>query len=190
MNLKERLKRVTLIRWIVQNIKLCREDLTLRGWGVLCQALVGWLPDWFCFNFLRVGALWVAGAKLPIAGGIVIRKGVFVEIPSKLQLGIGVQINKNTYIGSNVSIKIGDFSRIAMNVQMLTVSHDGPKFERDVYKTITINNHSHIGAGAILLPGAEIGEGSLVAPGAVFTGSAKEHGVYVGNPARFVGPRS
>ena len=190
MSLRQELIKISLFSWCYHILRMARVDLSRRGWGVLCQAMVGWLPDWFCFNFLRVGALWLAGAKLPLAGGIVIRKGVFSEEPSRLQLGVGVQINRNTYIGSNAMVIIGPFARIAMNVQILTVSHDGTNFETDVFKPVLIGGLSHIGAGAILLPGTEIGEGTWIAPGTVVSGATKAHGVYVGNPARFAAFKS
>src|SRR5487761_2471541 len=113
MTLRQRLKKIAFLVWISQNLGIAREDLSLRCWGVFCQELVAWLPDLFCFNFLRAGALWLAGSNLPLAGGVVIRKGVFVEVPSHLKLGVGVQINRNTYIGSNAAVEIGSYARLA-----------------------------------------------------------------------------
>ena len=57
------------------------------------------------------------------------------------------------------------------------------------FRPIVIQDYAWIGAGAILLPGVEIGEGSVVAAGAVVTKSVQPYSVVAGIPARKIKDR-
>jgi acetyltransferase-like isoleucine patch superfamily enzyme len=51
-------------------------------------------------------------------------------------------------------------------------------------KGATIRRGARVGAGAVLLPGVEIGEEAFVGAGAVVLGDVPARAVVVGNPAR------
>jgi acetyltransferase-like isoleucine patch superfamily enzyme len=50
-----------------------------------------------------------------------------------------------------------------------------------------VGEGASIGAGAVILPGVNIGAWSVVAAGAVVTADVREHALVRGNPARFAG---
>ena len=52
---------------------------------------------------------------------------------------------------------------------------------------VKIGAYSFIGAGALILPGVEIGKGCLIGAGAVVSKSVPEFSIVQGNPARVVG---
>ena len=56
----------------------------------------------------------------------------------------------------------------------------------DAFGKITIEDLAYIGSGAQIMPGVTIGEGSLVAAGAIVTKSVPKHTVVAGNPARVI----
>ena len=56
-----------------------------------------------------------------------------------------------------------------------------------VREPILIKKDVWIGAGAIILPGVTIGEGCVIAAGAVLSQSTGNHEVWVGNPTRKAG---
>ena len=51
---------------------------------------------------------------------------------------------------------------------------------------VTIGNDVWIGHGAIVLPGRNIGDGAVIAAGAVVTKDVPPYAIVAGNPARFV----
>lgn len=61
-----------------------------------------------------------------------------------------------------------------------------PPDEADV-KPIIVHDNVWIGSGCLILPGAEIGEGSIVAARSVVSGVVAPYTVVAGNPARRIG---
>ena len=51
---------------------------------------------------------------------------------------------------------------------------------------IRIDRNVWIGAGAVILDGAEIGEGCIVTPGSVVSGSVPPNQILQGNPAQVI----
>jgi acetyltransferase-like isoleucine patch superfamily enzyme len=49
---------------------------------------------------------------------------------------------------------------------------------------VTLENDSFVGAGAILLPGVTMGEGSVAGANSVITKSTEPWSIYTGNPAK------
>ena len=54
---------------------------------------------------------------------------------------------------------------------------------------VFIGNDVWIGHGAVILPGRRIGDGAVVAAGAIVTKDVAPYAIVAGNPARFVRPR-
>ncbi|MBF0351744.1 MAG: acyltransferase [SAR324 cluster bacterium] len=147
------------------------------------------LPDFLCFAKIRPFFLWLAGAKIKSIRKTFIRQGFFVEYASNLILGEYSLINRNVYFCGNGIIQIGDFVRIAMNVQIINISHEGEIWERDVVQPVIIKDGCHLSAGSIILPGTVLEKNVFVGAGAVVSGNTRPGGIYIGNPARLVGFR-
>ena len=85
----------------------------------------------------------------------------------KSHLYSGCDINAGTYIENAV---IGPKVQIAPNCTIVGVTHnfscDGINHE-DIFEDITIDKGAWIGASAIILPGAHIGEGAVIGAGAI-----------------------
>lgn len=96
-----------------------------------------------------------------------------VTIKSGVQLWDGLRVGDDVFIGPNASFANDRFprSRKIPNTFLKTTIHDG----------------ASIGAGAVILPGLEIGRNAMIAAGAVVTRSVPPNAVVVGNPAKIVG---
>lgn len=109
----------------------------------------------------------------------------------------GISIGRNTSVGWFVhldgrgSISIGDNVNISSYVKVVTGSHDvnSPEFAAE-FKPVVICNRVWICTGAIVLPGVHIGEGAVVAAGAVVTKDVPPFSIVGGVPAREIGNRN
>lgn len=122
----------------------------------------------------------------------------WVHIRAGASLGIGVSVGGGAYIGPGVQVGAG--TRIGGGAQL----HDPARVGRDVFvgplaflsndptpligKTytplgVTIRDHAIIGAGAKILGGVEIGEGAVVAMGAVVIRDVPPGAIVCGCPA-------
>lgn len=78
-------------------------------------------------------------------------------------------------------VVVGAMSYIAFDVAILT--HD---LTRGVRRTTTVGNCCFIGARSILMPGVNIGDGSIVAAGSIVTKDVPAGSMVAGNPARTI----
>lgn len=94
--------------------------------------------------------------------------------------------NPGCYIHAVNKIYIGDYTQIGPNVGLMSGNHSLYDFRiQSVDTPIVIGRHSWIGMGAIILPGVELGDFTIVGAGAIVTKSFPEgYCVLVGNPAR------
>ncbi len=96
-----------------------------------------------------------------------------VTVKSGVQLWDGLRVGNDVFIGPNASFSNARFSR----------SHQ----KSEKFLITTIHDGVFIGAGAVILPGLEIGRNAMVAAGAVVTRSVPPNAVVEGNPAKIVG---
>ena len=110
----------------------------------------------------------VVGSSVWIGRGCRIGKGV--RFQDKAHITNGAIIGDDVFVGAGV----------------LTSDDKHPRVGNGRYKSDppVIRDGASIGAGAILLPGIEIGEGAMVGAGAVVTHSVAPFAVVTGIPAR------
>lgn len=116
----------------------------------------------------------------------IIYSGAIIQVreDAKLILGRGY-INYNCLIDCHKRIKIGNGTYIAENVTIR--DSDNHNIDEENYimtKEITIGNHVWIGSGATILKGVNIGDGAIVAAGAVVTHDVERNTLVAGVPAR------
>jgi carbonic anhydrase/acetyltransferase-like protein (isoleucine patch superfamily) len=81
-------------------------------------------------------------------------------------------------------VYIGDYTQIAPNVGIISSNHDVYDNAKHISNQVVIGKYCWIGMGAIVLPGVELGDFTIVAAGAMVTKSFKEgYCVIGGNPA-------
>ena len=107
---------------------------------------------------------------------------------------------KNTTFGKNVfinagckfqdqgGITIGDGALIGHNVVLATLNHDlAPEKRATLHPApIVIGRNVWIGSNAAILPGVTIGDGAIVAAGAVVTKDVAANTIVGGVPAKFI----
>jgi maltose O-acetyltransferase len=107
---------------------------------------------------------------------------------SDVTIGDHSMINHRVYFDTRAHIELGRGCGIAADVMLCTSTHDiGPEHKRwGDYKTapITIGSGVWIGIRAVVLPGVTIGDGAVVAAGAVVTADVEPNALYGGVPAR------
>ncbi len=114
--------------------------------------------------------------------------------PFSTDCGKNISIGKNVFINSGCrfqdqgGIRIGDGALIGHNVVMATLNHDiDPRKRSDMHpKPIFIGNNVWIGANATILPGVRIGDGAIVAAGAVVTKNVPSNVIVGGVPATII----
>lgn len=121
---------------------------------------------------------------------------LWIEPPFFCDYGYNIHLGKNVFINFNCcildvcSVTIGDNCMIAPNVQIYTATHplehqlrnSGKEFA----KPISIGKNVWIGGGAVICPGINIGNGAVIAAGAVVTKNVTDNVLVGGNPARVI----
>lgn len=115
---------------------------------------------------------------------------VEILFPKGLVLEAGVSVGWFVELDARGGIKIGHDTNISSHVKLITGSHDidSPDFKAD-FLPIYIGHHVWIGTGAIILQGVKIGDGAIVAAGAVVTKDVEPWTVVGGVPAQIINTR-
>ena len=92
------------------------------------------------------------------------------------------------FISANYGkISIGDYTQIAPNVGIIADNHELTDNRKFTSKDIVIGKYCWIGMGAIILPGVELGDYTIVAAGSIVTKSFKEgYQIIGGNTAKII----
>jgi acetyltransferase-like isoleucine patch superfamily enzyme len=101
------------------------------------------------------------------------------------RIGERVFINSGCRFQDQGGITLGDDCLIGHNVVIATLNHDLDPAERatTIPRPVVVGERTWIGAHATLLPGVTIGEGAVVAAGAVVTRDVPPRTVVGGVPA-------
>lgn len=156
-------------------------------------AIVFLLPRFTLFNRLKSFMLCLAGAK--VGKRVVYYSGVWINTGQNLILGDDVDVAKGVMITTKGGVEIGDRVLLGYGTKIFSSNHEIPPIGEPypvsgkVYKKVTIEKDSWIGAGAIILPGVRIGEGALVAAGSIVTKDVDANCIVAGNPAKKIGMR-
>ncbi len=130
-------------------------------------------------------------AGLGAAGdGAMVRAPFHCDYGYNIRLGRRVFLNFNCVVLDVAPVEIGDDTQIGPGVQILTADHPrDPRARREgaeLGRAIVIGRNVWIGAGAIVLPGARIGDDAIVGAGAVVTRDVAAGATVAGVPARRV----
>lgn len=115
--------------------------------------------------------------------------------------GGSIKTAPRVFIGPYVTIyghggvEIGEWSLISMQATILSSNHTIPamdrciRWEKDVLLPTKIGRDVWIGANAVILGGVTIGDGAVVAAGAVVTKNVESGAIVAGNPAHLLRKR-
>lgn len=132
------------------------------------------------------------GAAFRCEGVVSLQRGVRMVVDGgTLTMGHGTNVNGlGTKILCAQGISIGEFCTFSWDVQLLdndfhAITVDG--VEQPSAAPITIGNRVWVGTRAIVLKGVTIGDGAVVAAGAVVTKDVPAGAVVGGMPAKAIG---
>ncbi|MCF7702200.1 acyltransferase [Loktanella sp. M215] len=131
-------------------------------------------------------------------------RGVIIAPNVSLANGRNIEIGDGSRIGANVSlwagpgrgrIVIGSDALFAPNVMLTAANYrfnDGsPVTEQAMTEAdIVVGRDVWFGYGVIVLPGVTIGDGAILAAGAVVTKNVAPNAIVGGNPAKVIGRRT
>lgn len=147
--------------------------------------LTGRIPIHTVRHFLYVHIF-----KVKIEKDGVIYSGCRFYEPGKLTMGHRSIVGYNAFLDARRTITIGENVNIGGDVAIFSCEHDinSPSFGGKG-GPVVINDWVYIGTRAMILPGVTVGEGAVVASGAVVTKDVKPWTVVGGVPARYIKDR-
>lgn len=119
-------------------------------------------------------------------------EGLWVEYPHRLFVGEHCNINRGCFINAGGGVTIGDWVLIGPHVTIYSQNHifdaiDVPvSMAPDKRAPVVIEDDAWIGTNVVIVPGARVGEGAVVAAGAVVTHDIEPRSMVAGVPARHV----
>ena len=157
-------------------------------WNVTWLVLARWTPRGNLFRPWRIALLKLFGAKVKWSSNVL--PSCKIWYPPNLTMGEYACLSEDVDCYTVAPIVIGDQATISQGVKLCTAGHDiTSKIMELTYKPITIGANAWIAGWSILLPGVSIGEGAVVAAGAVVTRDVEPWTVVGGNPAKVLKKR-
>jgi len=163
----------------------------LQGRVALARLLASLLPP-FVGGRVRVVLLRAAGFSIghgTVMWGMPIITGRG-DLQSLLRVGSLCRFNIGCLLDLNAPVVIGDAVGFGQGVMFLTTTHEiagaARRSGRRLPGPITVGDGAWIGARVTILPGVTIGNGAVVAAGAVVTRDVAPNTLVAGVPARLV----
>lgn len=153
--------------------------------SLLWLTLVGNVPS----HRVRGWAYRKAGAAIDPTSSLHWRARFFA--PRGLRVGPHSTLGNDGFYDAREGITIGSCVNIAAEVRIFTREHDiqSPDFT-EIGAAVRIDDHAYLGTRVTVLPGVHIGEGAVVASGAVVTADVAPYTIVGGVPARPIGERN
>ncbi|WP_245622456.1 acyltransferase [Litoreibacter arenae] len=108
---------------------------------------------------------------------VMLTRGFGMDIHPSAEMSLSARLDRTFPIG----VHIGAASYVAFEACVLT--HDRT---RGLYLHTRIGRNCFVGARSIVLPGVRVGDGAIIAAGAVVTKDVPARCIVAGNPARII----
>lgn len=126
----------------------------------------------------------------------IVHRSAKIVSPENIVIGDFVRIGPDCHLDGTGGITIGDGTIFGPNVTILTASHNYdqtdmlPYNNTELLRSVTIGRGVWCGRQTMIVPGVSIGDGAVLAAGAVVTRNVDEGTVVGGNPAKIIKTRS
>lgn len=150
-----------------------------------------WLNVFVCyFPSVHVRRFALKKAGMKISNNVRFFEGVHVRNPKGIVMGDGCSIGTRVLLDGRKGLTIGKSVVLGYECIVWTLNHD----YNDVNfctkgAPVTIGDYAWICSRSIILPGITIGEGAVVASGAIVTKDVPPYAIVAGIPAKVVGQR-
>lgn len=163
-----------------------------RSFGSFGRNSVICFPVNTLFNerYIRIGRDTMIGPQCTLSAGMVPGQECIVD--PVVSIGDRCLIGKGSGIVGHLSITIGDDVWTGHHIYITDQNHGYEDLTRPISvqsmpeRPVRIGNGSWIGHGAVVLPGADIGDHVVIGANSVVTGTIPSYSVAVGVPARVV----
>ena len=174
-----------IVRSVYRRLRQGFREFATAGRLGLEKLVIKHLP----FHNLRLALYRALG--LTVGPHSLIFRNVDTEDLKKIEIGDHTIVGWYCYLDGRGGLRIGDHVNISSYVLLITGTHDAqdPAFPA-VFKPIQIGNRAWLATRSMVLPGVTIGEGAVVAAGAVVTRDVPPYTIVGGVPARPIGTRS
>ncbi|WWA31573.1 acyltransferase [Shouchella rhizosphaerae] len=154
-----------------------------------CMAVLNFVVPLVPIQFLRKTMYKLVGMK--IGRDTTILRPVYLYNPYSIKIDNNCAINDHVVLDGRGGLEIEEKVNISPYVKIYTAEHDlnSPEFEYTSKKVI-IKKYAWISTGSIIMPGVTIGEGAVIAGGAVVTKDVDDYTIVGGIPAVKIGERS
>jgi maltose O-acetyltransferase len=146
--------------------------------------LVGYIPS----HLIRKFFYNLSGMDLPLDSTIHLGANFFK--PSGIKIGHDSIVGSRCFLDGRAPLTIGNHSSLASEVMIYNDEHNIHSDTYDnSYGPVTIGDYVFIGPRAIILPNVTIGDGAVIAAGAVVTKDVPAFEVWGGVPAKKISDR-
>lgn len=170
-----------------RNTSIAKRSLAMQLlWFLLGLPLVR--SSWLLGSGWRVTLLRAFGAR--IGEGVLIKPGVRIKYPWRLQVGNHCWIGEDTWIDNMADVVLGNDVCISQGSYLCTGNHDwrDPSF-RMYAQGIVLESGSWVASRSTIGPGVTLGRDSIASIGSVVWRSIPAGEIHGGNPAALRGIR-
>ena len=131
---------------------------------------------------IKIMFLQLFGAK--VGRGVVIKPGVNIKYPWKLEIGNYCWIGEDVWIDNLAKVTIKDNVCISQGAMLLCGNHNYKKTTFDlIVGEIVLNEGAWVGAKATVCPGVALNSHAILSVGSVANKDLDAYAIYQGNPA-------
>lgn len=157
-------------------------------WNVVWLLLFRPTPRGNLFRPWRIALLKLFGGKVKWTSNVL--PSCRIWQPWKLTMGDYACLSEDVDCYTVDEVVIGAQTTVSQGVKLCTAGHDtSSRIMELTYIPIHIGANAWVAAWSTILPGVTIGEGAVVAAGAVVTKDVEPWTVVGGNPAKFIKKR-
>lgn len=157
-------------------------------WNVVWLFLFRPTPRGTLFRPWRIALLKMFGANVKWSSNVL--PSCRIWQPWKLTMGAYASLSENVDCYTVDEVSIGEQTTVSQGARLCTAGHDIRSAIMELEtKPIVVGCNAWVAAWSIVLPGVTIGEGAVIAAGAVVTKDVSPWTVVGGNPAKFIKKR-
>ena len=165
-----------------------RSKVVRVAWNVTWALLFRPTPRGNLFRPWRIALLKLFGARVKWTSNVL--PSCRIWQPWKLTMGDYACLSENVDCYTVDEIIIGNQATVSQGVKLCTAGHDiSSSIMELTHAPIKVCDSAWVAAWSIILPGITIGEGAVVAAGAIVTKDVEPFTVVAGNPAKFIKKR-